>query len=162
MRLIPTTRKEKLPKGFSYPLGAEAISAALDCVPQLGNATFWFKWRDEYWASEWRQKLKTLGDVKLLEVGHSPLSGERVLRVYSVPSDWSVVARDRLLAELPQVRRKLLAGGHTSRALRIVVALSLSKAEGSANRVERTGGSRCAQRKIERHRRLPPVAHPDC
>ena len=29
-------------------------------------------------------------------------------------------------------------------------------------RVERTGGSRLAQRQIERHRRLPPVAHPEC
>lgn len=131
MRLIPTTRKEKLPKGFSYPLGAEAISAAFDGVPELTNATFWFKWRDEYWASEWRQKLKTHGDVKLLEVGHSPLSGERVLNVYSVPSEYAVVARDHLLAELPGVRRKLLDGGRSSKALRVVVILSLSEAEGS-------------------------------
>jgi hypothetical protein len=133
MRLIPTGTKEKLPQGFSYPLGAEAISAALDGVPQLDNATFSFVWRDEYWASEWRQKLKARGDVKLLEVDHSPLSGERVLRVYSVPSAYSVVARDHLLAELPRVRRKLLAGGRSSGAIRIVVTLSLSKAEGAAN-----------------------------
>ena len=133
MRLIPTGTKERLPKGFSYPLGAEAISGALDGVPQLDNATFSFVWRDEYWASEWRQKLKARGDVKLLEVDHQPLSGERVLRVYSVPSAYSVVARDHLLAELPQVRRRLMAGGRSSRSLRIVVTLSLSKAEGPAN-----------------------------
>jgi len=140
MRLIPTGTKERLPKGFSYPLGAEAISGALDGVPQLDSATFSFVWRDEYWASEWRQKLKARGHVKLLEVDHSPLSGERVLRVYSVPSDYSVVARDHLLAELPEVRRKLLVGDRPSKALRIVVTLSLSKAERAANPQGRANG----------------------
>lgn len=126
MHLIPTIRKEKLPKGFSYPLGAEAMSAAFDGVPQLASASLWFMWRDEYWASRWRQKLESHGEFMLLEVNHSPLSGERVLYVYSVPSDYSVVARERLSAEVPVVRQKLLAG---SRA-RIVVTLSLSGAKG--------------------------------
>jgi len=132
MRLIPTARKEKLPKGFSYPLGAEAISAAFHGVAQLDNSKIQFEWRDEYWASKWRKKLKTLGDVNLLEVGHSPLSGERVLRVFSVPSEYSVAARDHLLAELPQVRRQLLAAGSSSNQSRIVVTLSLSEAKRAA------------------------------
>ena len=87
MRLIPTARKEKLPKGFSYPIGAEGISEALNAVPHLENATIWFDWRDEYWASSWRKKLESRGSVKLLEVGVSPLSREPVLHVYSVPSE---------------------------------------------------------------------------
>lgn len=76
MRLIPTASKEKLPEGFSYPLGAEAISEVFDTVPHLENATIWFSWRDEYWASSWRKKIESRGSVTLLEVGASPLSGE--------------------------------------------------------------------------------------
>src|SRR5262249_7731743 len=121
MTLIPTLRKEPLPKGFLYPLGAEAISAALGDVPQLSDASIWFVWRDDYCASDWRQKLKARREVKLLEVTHSPLSGERELRAYSVPSDYSTAARERLMAELPGVRRKLLAPAHLSGTRRIVV-----------------------------------------
>jgi hypothetical protein len=110
MHLIPTARKEKLPKGFSYPLGAESISEAFEGVPHLQNATIWFDWRDEYWASRWRKKIKSHGSVKLLDVGASALSGEPVLRLYSVPSEYSLLAREHLLTELPRVRLKLLAG----------------------------------------------------
>ncbi len=81
MRPIPTIRKEKLPEGFSYPPGAEDISEAFDTVPHLENATIWFHWRDEYWASSWRKKIESHGSVKLLEFGSSPLSGEPVLRL---------------------------------------------------------------------------------
>ncbi len=133
MRLIPTVRKEKLPEGFSYPLGAEGISEAFDTVPHLENATIWFHWRDEYWASGWRKKIESRGSVKLLEFGASPLSGEPVLRLYSVPSEYSSVAREHLLAELARVRRKLLAGGHAAKTGRITVTLSLSEAGAAAN-----------------------------
>jgi hypothetical protein len=64
MILIPTAKKQRLPKGFSYPLGAEAISAAFAGVPQLENASLWFSWRDEYWASEWRRRIDALGEVR--------------------------------------------------------------------------------------------------
>lgn len=134
MRVIPTARKQRLPKGFSYPLGAQAVSAALGDVAQLDNASIWFVWRDDYWASDWRQKLKLLGEVKLLEITHSPLSGERELRVYSVPSEYSVAAREHLFAELPEVRGKLLAPGPSSGTRRIVVSLDLSEAEGAVNK----------------------------
>lgn len=39
MRVIPTARREKLPKGFSYLLGAQAISGALGDLLQLDNAS---------------------------------------------------------------------------------------------------------------------------
>jgi hypothetical protein len=142
MRLIPTARKEKLPEGFSYPLGAESISEALDTVPPLQNATIWFNWRDEYWASSWRKKMESLGSFKLLEVGASPLSGEPVLRVYSVPSEYSLVAREHLLAELPRVRRQLLAGGRVAREVPIRVTLNLSEAEAAANPQDRANRRR--------------------
>ena len=134
---MPTARKQKLPKGFSYPLGAAEISEVFDAVPHLRNASIWFDWRDEYWASSWRKKIETLGSVKLLEVGASPLSGEPVLHVYSVPSEYSLAAREHLLAELPRVRRKLLDRRHTANA-RMAVTLNLSEAganpQGRANR----------------------------
>ena len=133
MRLIPTVRKEKLPEGFSYPLGAEVISEVFDTVPHLENATIWFHWRDEYWASSWRKKIESRGSVKLLEFDASPLSGKPVLRLYSVPSDYSSVAREYLLAELPRIRRKLLAGGHAAKTGRITVALKLSEVGAAAN-----------------------------
>jgi hypothetical protein len=139
MHLIPTSRKEKLPKGFSYPVGAESISEAFDGVPHLEKATIWFGWRDEYWASDWRKKIESRGSVKLLEVGASPLSGEPVVYVYSVPSEYSVVARQHLLAELPRVRRQLFAAGQLSKTGRTSVTLNLSGVEAAANnRTQRT------------------------
>ena len=133
MRLIPTARKEKLPKGFSYPLGAEAISEALDGVPHLAKAAIWFDWRDEYWASGWRKKIESRGSVNLLEIGASPLSGEPVVYVYSVPSEYSAVARDHLLAELARVRRQLFAAGQSSKTGGTCVTLNLSEVKAAAN-----------------------------
>jgi hypothetical protein len=134
MRVIPTSRKERLPKGFTYPLGAQVISAALDDVPQLEKASLWFQWRDDYWASEWREKLAARGEIRLLEVGFSPLSGERVLYVYSVPSEYSVIAREHLIAELPRVREALLSGRSSSRSARLQVTLRLAVANHAANK----------------------------
>jgi len=128
MNMIPTARKGKLPKGFSYPLGARAISAALDDIPQRENATLWFSWRDEYWASRWRKKIEALGDVTLLEITDSYSGQGRDLRVYAVPSQYSVVARTYLLAELKRVRRELLAARVASNHQGVSVKLSLSAA----------------------------------
>ena len=133
MYLIPTARKEKLPKGFSYPVVAEVISEALNGVPHLENATIWFDWRDEYWASSWRKKIESRGPVKLLEVGASPLSGDPVVHVYSVPSEYSMVAREHLLAELPRVRRRLLARGPAAKAAQMAVTLNLAQTHAAAN-----------------------------
>jgi hypothetical protein len=42
--VIPTQYKTKLPHTLSYPLGAEALSAAFTDVPQFSDMTvrFWF------------------------------------------------------------------------------------------------------------------------
>jgi hypothetical protein len=132
VHLIPTARKQKLPKGFSYPLGAEGISEAFEGVPHLEKATIWFDWRDEYWASSWRKKIESRGSVKLLKVVVWPLSGEPVLHVYSVPSEYSSAAREHLLAELPRLRQKLLSGGRAMKTASIVT-LNLSEAKTAAN-----------------------------
>src|SRR5581483_12282380 len=98
---------------------------AFDAIPYLANATIWFGWRDEYWASSWRKKIESRGVVKLFEVGLSPLSGEPVLYVYSVPSEYSLIAREHLLAELPGVRRELLAGGRVPKRVRWTIEMNL-------------------------------------
>jgi hypothetical protein len=132
--MIPTARKEKLPKGFSYPLGAQAICAALDGVPQFDNARLWFGWRDEYWASKWQKRLAARGSVILFDAAYAEYLGDWAFRVYSVPSDYSVFAREYLLRELERVRKELLESDSTSKRFRATVKMSLSEAERAANK----------------------------
>ena len=40
--VIPTALKAKLPKVHSFPIGAQAISNALEGVPQFDNLQLWF------------------------------------------------------------------------------------------------------------------------
>jgi len=150
MRLIPTALKDKLPKGFSYPLGAEAICGALDGIPHFDNAKFWFHWRDEYWASRWRKRLEDRGNITLFQVGYAEYPGNfRVFRVYSVPSQYTVFAREHLLVELGRVRHKLLEAGCESRSFQIAVKFNLAAAERAIKEtVQRTRASHFAQSEI--------------
>jgi hypothetical protein len=134
MATFPTATKERLPKGFTYPLGAQAIVAALGSVPGLEGARLWFSWRDEYWASEWRQKIAALGEVILLEVADSCLGPGRDVRVYAVPSEYSLAARARLLSELPRVRRVLTDGGASGELPRVRITFDLRAAVKNAPR----------------------------
>ena len=133
MRVIKTSRKEKLPKGFSYPLGAEAISAALDGIPQFDNAVFWFSWRDEFWVSRWRKRLKEHGPVVLLQIAYSEYFRQWDVRVYSVPSEHAVFAREQLHAKLPRVRSALSALEGVAKTRKISITLDLREAEKAAN-----------------------------
>jgi len=133
MDLIPTARKEKLPKGFSYPLGAKAICEALNAIPQAENARLWFEWRDEYWASKWQKRLAARGSITLFHIAYAEYFGYWDIRVYSVPSEYSVSARQYLLTALERVRGELLAAGIESRHHHATVKLSLSEAERPAN-----------------------------
>ena len=40
--MIPTRYKSKLPKGLSWPLGAEAITAGLGDAPHVPDLSLWF------------------------------------------------------------------------------------------------------------------------
>jgi hypothetical protein len=126
-KLIPTTRKEKLPEGFSYPLGAEAISAGLEGIPQFDVAEIWFHWRDEYWVSRWRKRLDGHGVITLLRVSYFEYSEHWHIDVYSVPAQYSAMARQHLLAELPRIHAELSAAGPASKRVRLSVAFSLSQ-----------------------------------
>lgn len=129
MTLIRTAAKERLPKGFSYPLGAEAISTALQGIAALHTASLWFSWRDGYWASAWRQKIAALGEVTLLTIDDSYFGRPRDVRVYAVPSGYSIAARERLLSEFPRVRNALMAGNSS---MQVFVTMSLAESVNNA------------------------------
>lgn len=109
MRLIPTASKERLPEGFTYPWGAQAISEALHDLPGLEEARIWFSWRDQFWASEWRRKIAELGEITLLEIGPSHVDEGFDIRAHSVPSEFAIAARERLVSGIPKLREGLNA-----------------------------------------------------
>jgi len=112
MLLIPTVKKEVLPKGFSYPVGAESISAAIAGTPQFGQLQLWFSWRDEFWASRYAAKLDAKGVLRLIEVSNTLRFSEWLVRLHAIPSDQKAAAREQLLAVgLPALRRRLIDAG---------------------------------------------------
>jgi hypothetical protein len=105
LELIHTSFKEKLPKGFSYPVGAEVISSALQGVPQFSLATIYFSWKDTFWASKYTEKLKALGKITILEVDYW---SNWSISVHAVPSAHRQAAREQLLGRLPTLARELV------------------------------------------------------
>jgi hypothetical protein len=95
--MIRTDSKAKLPKGFAYPLGAEKISEGLGKVPQAESTILRFEWRDEFWVSIWRDRIKSLGVITLVEASYWDRWDEWRLFVYAVPREYSVAAREHLL-----------------------------------------------------------------
>jgi hypothetical protein len=96
--MIPTHSKAKLPKGFSYPLGAAKISTELGAIPQTESIALTFEWKDTHWASSWRKRIKDLGVVTLIEVTYWDYFNEWRVFVYAVPSEYNVAAREFLLS----------------------------------------------------------------
>ncbi len=137
MSLIPTAAKDKLPKGFTYPLGAEAISTALEGIPALEDSRMWFSWRDEYWASAWRQKIASLGEVTLLKIEQAHFGDGREIHVYALPSQYSEAARARVLSEFPRVRQALISGGGSPR---VSVTMNLAESAQNTRLKDRSGG----------------------
>jgi hypothetical protein len=95
MDLIPTKRKEALPKGFSYPSGAEMISKALHGVPQYDQLKLTFCWRDTFWSSKYQARLKARGDIDIIEL--NPW-GEWGIYVNAVPLVHAHAAREQLVS----------------------------------------------------------------
>lgn len=96
--MLRTDRKTKLPKGFAYPLGAQKISEALGDIPQAESTVLTFDWKDEFWASSWRERIESLGTVTLIEASYWAHRDEWRLFVYSVPREFNVAAREHLLS----------------------------------------------------------------
>jgi hypothetical protein len=137
MSLIPTAAKDRLPKGYTYPLGAEAISTALEGIPALEDSRIWFSWRDEYWASAWRQKIASLGEVNLLKIEKACFGDGREIRVYAVPSEYSESARAHVLSEFLRVRNALISGGGSAR---VSVTMILSESAQNTRLKDRSCG----------------------
>ncbi len=68
MDLIPTLHKDKLPKGFSYPVGAKEISDAMTNAPQYALMRLVFHDRDTFWASEFKERIRNNKVVKVIEI----------------------------------------------------------------------------------------------
>ena len=84
--LIPTHYKEKLPKEWSYPVGAEIILHHLSGIKLSDPIDISFNWRGEYWYSKYQKTVKTLGVIKILECRSSLFHSGLALYVYGVPS----------------------------------------------------------------------------
>jgi hypothetical protein len=101
--MIKTAYKNKLPKGYSYPVGAEIISAGLSGVPQYDKLDIIFWPRDEYWVSSYNQKIKEAGDIVVLKVSYASI------RINSVPSAFKKDASEKIVSQiLPVLRERLL------------------------------------------------------
>ncbi|HEY7955652.1 MAG TPA: hypothetical protein VII38_10175 [Polyangia bacterium] len=94
MALIPTTFRRRLPKGLSYPIGAEAISAALAPVPHYAALRLCFEKR-------------YVDNVLVVLIGNATPG---TIVVYAVPSTSSSAVREQLLKEgLLRVAKWLVA-----------------------------------------------------
>ena len=128
VELIPTSSKQKLPSGFSYPVGAERISSAVQGVPQFDRLRLFFSWRDEFWASQYAAKVNSNGLVEVLVVEKS-IWPDWSMRIHGVPSSHASSARAGLEAVLPQLRKALLDAGDESSWFRFTAAYDLARAE---------------------------------
>jgi beta-xylosidase len=112
LELIHTGYREKPPKGFSYPVGAEIISSALQDVPQFSLAIIYFSWKDTFWASKYNAKLKAFGKITTLRVSYHHewhiSDGTWLINVHAVPSAHKQTARDQLLDKLPALAHELV------------------------------------------------------
>ena len=83
MKYIPTANKYKLPKEFSYPLGAKEISEALAEVPQYSKLSITFMDRGIFWASKYKQSIKNNEQIEILEIQYYIPKGN-----ISTPKKW--------------------------------------------------------------------------
>lgn len=63
---ISTELRDKLPRDHLFPLSSKVLSSSLLGVPQYSELLACYKFRDVYWASEYRQKLDDLGSIAVL------------------------------------------------------------------------------------------------
>lgn len=119
--MIPTSYRSKLPQALSYPVGAEAVSAALRGVPQEAALSLHFADRPTVFASEFKALRAEAIPYPILAATFSylpaGLKGSNYglaqgwhdetwsLTVYPVPRRLRSVAKERLLSEgLPHIR----------------------------------------------------------
>ena len=105
MELIRTGLRDKLPKGLSYPAGAEAISIALLSVPQYHS--LWISFSKTGWMSIERDReiSDATNFMHVLSVILNFESGGMYLSIPAVPSKYRQIVRQGLTNYgLPEVR----------------------------------------------------------
>jgi len=110
--------RERLPRGWSFPLGAEILTEALAGVPHGVSEPLWFTHSEPMWLKDRRKRESDDLPLRVLEVEFTTWTlglespPERPLwtiRVGSVPSQLRQWTRACLISEaLPRVRRWLL------------------------------------------------------
>lgn len=71
MEILRTLYKEKIPKGFSYPIGAEKISEALFEAINGDECEIRFSVRDDFWASSFNQRIKDELPLRIFQLIYS-------------------------------------------------------------------------------------------
>ncbi|MCJ8170923.1 hypothetical protein [Atopomonas sediminilitoris] len=137
MHMILTKFKEKLPKGFSYPIGAEKISAGLASAPQLENLVLNFWHKDEFWASSYNERIKQKKPLKIIEIRYqNPTAGisspqhmieagyyspSWLIYVYAAPKEYLSEIKEQLAnVALPEMEKWLNQVGLTEEKISMV------------------------------------------
>ena len=63
---IQTERRDKIPQDHGFPLSSKLLSEALGDVPQYSELKLIFRYRDEYWASNYQKRVKFQEEIKVL------------------------------------------------------------------------------------------------
>ena len=134
MELIPTRSREKLPSGFSYPVGAEAISSALRDSSCFGDLVLDFYWKDIFWAAQYQEKLAASGRISVIVAQFS--QGWSIC-VNAVPRAYALAARTLVKEEaLPALARALRLEPEEPRYFQWVAALDLATGMLAASAVQ--------------------------
>jgi hypothetical protein len=118
MEILRTRYKEKTPKGFSYPIGAEKISEALFDAIDGDKCVIYFSVRDDFWASSFNQRIKDQLPLRIFQLRYSQpqtnLSSSQSMidsgwydpkwkiEVNAVPTKYASSAKSLLINELSE------------------------------------------------------------
>ncbi len=112
--MLETSFKSKLPRGWSYPIGAQVLSEYLDGIDGAVDRPFYFS---DYpiWTSRHRQLRDQGGPYPIVEVSYSEPWGERKperlkwsVTINPVPSDKAASVRESVACfGLPKIREWL-------------------------------------------------------
>jgi hypothetical protein len=104
--MIPTRGKTKIPQGWSYPVGAEIVSKALEAIPQYESVYLRFLWLNpsSHLARKDKSRLHILG-VRYIHPQHTANAENWHVDISAVPSEIRVTIRSHLIDHvLPYAR----------------------------------------------------------
>ena len=99
--MIPTRSKTKIPQGWSYPVGAEIVSKALEDIPQYENIYLRFLWLNpsSHLARKDKSRLHILG-IRYTNPQHTANEENWYVDISAVPSQMRVVIQDQLVNQV--------------------------------------------------------------